>query len=76
VYSISTGVGVVHSINPAVKMTREGFYQSALWPDDMVAAYASERIAKEHAEALSRTTHKSFGVRRSRLDARYWEVCI
>jgi hypothetical protein len=49
----------------------------ALWPEDKVAAYASERIAWEHAKELNATTtntHESFSVRRSRVDARFWEV--
>jgi hypothetical protein len=55
-------------------MARQSF--GAVWPADKVAAYASARVAQEHAEALNATAapRESFGVRRSLIDDRFWEV--
>jgi hypothetical protein len=52
-------------------MTRQSF--GAVWPDDKVAVYASERVAQEHVQELNAKrseARESFGVRRSSLDDR------
>jgi hypothetical protein len=55
-------------------MPRQSF-DKGLWPDDHVAAYGSEHVAREHALALNFVAgRESFSVRQSQIDNRYWEV--